>query len=117
MTWILIIIISIAGFKIASHGTEENALISAFAASCALTHISFLKNIWTRHQRIVKTKEHEQFFEMYENLKARDFLYFVLSCYEKNGITELQIDKLGNLIKLNKLGTTKDAAQVFEQIN
>ena len=78
-----------------------------------LTHISFSKDIMTRHQRSVKTKEHEQFFAMYENLKARDFLHFVLSCYEKDGVKELQREKLGNLIKLNKLGTTKDAAQVF----
>jgi len=67
----------------------------------------------TRHQRAVRTQEQDQFFEMYSNLKARDFLYFVLSCYEKDGIKELQRDKLGNLIKLNKLGTTKDAAQIF----
>jgi len=78
-----------------------------------LTHISFSKDILTRHQRAVRTQEQEQFFEMYSNLKAKDFLYFVLSCYEKNGIKELKRDKLGNLIKLNKLGTTKDAAKIF----
>ena len=77
-----------------------------------LMHISYTNEIITRKQRANKLKE-KQFFEVYENLKARDFLEFVLERYEKDGIKELKREKLANLIELNNLGTTKEAANVF----
>jgi type I restriction enzyme R subunit len=80
-------------------------------------HISYTNDIITRKQRAFTTKENEQFFEVYENLKARDFLKFVLERYEKDGIKELKRDKLANLVELNNLGTTKDAAKVFGSLN
>ena len=77
-----------------------------------LAHISFSSDIKTRKERAIKVRNDENFFTVYSNLKARDFLDFVLENYEKHGIEELQRDKLGDLVKL-KLGTTKDAKVVF----
>ena len=57
-------------------------------------------------------RDDEQFFSIYQNLKAREFLEFVLDHYEKFGIEELRRDKLGDLVKLN-MGTPKDAKVVF----
>ncbi|HKO78241.1 MAG TPA: DEAD/DEAH box helicase family protein [Flavobacterium sp.] len=76
-----------------------------------LSHISFSSDLKTRKERARNVRE-DNFFAVYQNLKARDFLEYVLHHYEKFGIEELQRDKLGDLVKL-KLGTTKDAKVVF----
>lgn len=107
--------------KLASTGIDEEQLESLkilFDAKESdifdiLMHISYTNDIITRRQRAETTKGNEQFFEIYENLKARDFLKFVLERYEKDGIKELKREKLANLVELNNLGTTKDAAKVF----
>ena len=70
----------------------------------------------TRKERASLTKQNEDFFSVYENLKARDFLKFVLERYEQDGIKELKREKLAHLVELNNLGTTKDAAKVFGNI-
>lgn len=77
-----------------------------------LSHISFDSSLLTRKQRVKFVKDEPEFFEVYKNLEARDFLEFVLNHYENYGIEELQRDKLGDLVKL-KLGTTKDAKTAF----
>jgi type I restriction enzyme R subunit len=77
-----------------------------------LSHISFDSNLMTRQQRVKFVKDKPEFFEVYKNLKAREFLEFVLEHYENFGIEELQRDKLGDLVKL-KLGTSKDAKIAF----
>ncbi|MBF8149262.1 DEAD/DEAH box helicase family protein [Winogradskyella sp. F6397] len=77
-----------------------------------LSHISFSSELMTRKQRVKFVKDEPEFFEVYKNLEAKDFLEFILSHYEKYGIEELQRDKLGDLVKL-KLGTTKDAKTAF----
>ncbi len=107
--------------KLASTGIDEEQLESLkilFEAKESdifdiLMHISYTNEIITRKQRALTTKENEQFFEVYENLKARDFLKFVLERYELDGIKELKREKLADLVELNNLGTTKDAAKVF----
>jgi len=78
-----------------------------------LNHISYSKDLITRHQRAARLKEERQFFDVYTNLKARDFLLFVLERYEEDGIEELERDKLSELIRLKNLGTAKEAAEVF----
>ena len=78
-----------------------------------LNHISHDKDLMTRKQRASKVKGDTHFFEVFTNLKARDFLMFVLERYEKDGIQELERGKLSELIKLNNLGTTREAAKVF----
>ena len=81
-----------------------------------LSHISFSTNIKTRKERAVNVRGNDAFFTVYTDLKAREFLEFVLENYEKYGIEELQRDKLGDLVKL-KLGTAKDAKEVFGDMN
>lgn len=76
-----------------------------------LAHISYNTNMKTRKERATGVKENK-FFTVYSDLKAREFLEFVLENYEKHGIKELQRDKLGDLVKL-KLGTPKDAKEIF----
>lgn len=78
-----------------------------------LLHISYDGELITRSQRAFYTKEDKAFFDVYENLKARDFLKFVLERYEADGIKELKRERLAALVELNNLGTTKDAARVF----
>ncbi|MBZ9778457.1 DEAD/DEAH box helicase family protein [Psychroflexus sp. CAK8W] len=77
-----------------------------------LSHISFSSDLMTRKQGVKFVKDDVQFFDVYENLKAKDFLEFILKHYEEHGIEELQRDKLGDLVKL-KLGTSKDAKTAF----
>ena len=76
-----------------------------------LSHISFSSDLKTRKERAIAVRD-DNFFAVYQNLKAREFLEYVLNQYEKFGIEELQREKLGDLVKL-KLGTTKDAKIVF----
>ena len=107
--------------KLADSGIDEEQLESLkilFDAKESdifdiLMHISYTNDIITRKQRAETTRENQPFFEVYENLKARDFLKFILERYEQDGIKELKREKLANLVELNNLGTTKDAAQVF----
>ncbi|MEW4925759.1 EcoAI/FtnUII family type I restriction enzme subunit R [Algibacter sp. 2305UL17-15] len=81
-----------------------------------LSHISFSSELMTRKQRVEFVKGNPQFFEIYKNLEAREFLEFILKHYEDYGIEELQRDKLGDLVKL-KLGTPKDAKTAFGDMN
>jgi len=78
-----------------------------------LMHISYENDLITRSQRAVHAKENQTFFSVYENLKAQDFLRFVLERYEVDGIKELKRERLGALVELRNLGTTKEAANVF----
>lgn len=82
-----------------------------------LAYISYNKDILTRSERVEETKTHTEFFNEYENEKAQQFLYFILERYKRDGIDELKRDKLSELIQLNGLGTTKDAAKVFGNVN
>ncbi len=78
-----------------------------------LMHISYENDLITRTQRAVHTKEDKAFFSIYENLIAQDFFLFVLERYEVDGIKELKRERLGALVELKNLGTTKDASRVF----
>lgn len=82
-----------------------------------LAYISYNKHLITRTSRAGMAKGNASFFDVYTNLKARDFLYFVLDRYEQDGVEELRRDRLSELVELNGLGTTKDAAKVFGNIN
>ena len=77
-----------------------------------LSYLSFSSEMLTRHRR-VELAQNDQFFDVYQNIKAKDFLRFILSRYEKDDIEELKRQKLGELIKLNNIGTPKDAAVLF----
>ncbi|HLS30098.1 MAG TPA: DEAD/DEAH box helicase family protein [Flavobacteriaceae bacterium] len=76
-----------------------------------LSHISFSSPIKTRHDRATEVRN-DEFLAVYKNLKAREFLEYVLNVYEQHGIEELGRSKLNDLIRIN-LVTTKDAKQAF----
>lgn len=78
-----------------------------------LAYLAFNKDIITRRQRTLPVKNDQAFFDGYEQEKARRFLQFVLERYEQDGFTELNRDKLPQLIRLNQLGTPKEAAALF----
>lgn len=78
-----------------------------------LLHISYECSLITRTERATHVKEDNAFFEVFSNLKARDFLRFILERYETDGSKELKREQLSSLIELNNLGTTREAAKVF----
>ena len=78
-----------------------------------LMHISYEYNLITRTQRAAHVKGDTAFFEVFANLKARDFLHFILDRYETDGIRELRRERLSTLVQLNNLGTNREAASVF----
>ena len=77
-----------------------------------IAYLTYSSEMLTRHQR-VEIAETDQFFEVYQNMKAKDFLHFILKRYEKDDIQELRRDRISELIKLNNMGTPVEAAQVF----
>src|SRR5690625_722474 len=76
-----------------------------------LAHISFSTDIKTRSDRANDVRS-DKYLTVYKDLKAREFLDYVLNVYEQHGIEELGRSKLTDLIRIN-LGTTKDAKQAF----
>ena len=78
-----------------------------------LAHISFNSDIKKRVQRVAYVKDTKIVFEHYENLKAQEFLDFILEQYAEHGIFELQGNNLGNLISLYKKWTVSDMSLAF----
>ncbi|WP_373032784.1 EcoAI/FtnUII family type I restriction enzme subunit R [Sulfurovum sp.] len=77
-----------------------------------LTHLSFNLDIKTRSERVFSV-EHGDFFEKIHNEKAKKFLEFILNRYRKDGVEELDEDKLGKLVDLSGLGTVREVANNF----
>ncbi len=65
-----------------------------------LAHISFNLDIKTRDERVLAV-ENSEFVEKYHHEKAREFIEFILKRYKKDGVKELDEDKLSSLIKLS----------------
>ncbi len=65
-----------------------------------LTHISFNLDIKTRSKRVFAV-EHSEFLE------------FILQRYKKDGVKELDEDKLGKLVDLSGLGSVREVANNF----
>lgn len=78
-----------------------------------LAHISFNTDIKKRTERVAYVKGIKVVYDHYENLKAQEFLDFVLEQYAQHGIFELQGNNLGNLISLYKKGTVPEMALAF----
>jgi len=78
-----------------------------------LAYLSFNTPMKTRKERVSRINENNQVFSVYSDYKAIDFLKFVLLRYEMDGVEELGEDKIGDLIKLSKLGSIQDAKNVF----
>ncbi|SDL36249.1 type I restriction enzyme, R subunit [Salinimicrobium catena] len=77
-----------------------------------LAHISFSSELKTRKDRATSVKEDNSFLSVYKDLRARDFLLYIINHYEKYGVEELGRNKLADLVNL-KLGTPKDAKAAF----
>lgn len=65
-----------------------------------LAHLSFNMDIKTRFERVVAV-ENSSFVEKYHNEKAKEFIEFILERYRKDGVKELDEDKLSDLVKLS----------------
>jgi len=77
-----------------------------------LAHISFNLDIKTRSERVFAV-EHSEFIEKHHNEKVKEFLEFILQRYKKDGVKELDEDKLGKLVDLSGLGTVREVANNF----
>lgn len=72
-----------------------------------LNHISHSKALLTRTKRASTVRNNNQFFGVYKDLQAQEFLHFLLERYEQDGIKELDRSKLSELIKLKKMDTSE----------
>ncbi len=107
--------------KLASMGIDKEQLESLkkmFEADDSdifdvLAHISFNTDIKKRTERVAYVKGIRIVYDHYENIKAQDFLNFILEQYAEHGILELQGNNLGNLISLYKKGTVPEMALAF----
>ncbi len=77
-----------------------------------LTHISFNLDIKTRAERVISVEDSE-FVEKMHNDKAKEFIEFILARYEKDGVKELDEDKLGKLVDLSGLGSVREVSENF----
>ena len=77
-----------------------------------LAHLSFNLNIKTRSERVFAV-EHSEFIEKHHNEKAKEFIEFILERYKKDGVKELDEDKLGKLVDLSGLGSVREVANNF----
>jgi type I restriction enzyme R subunit len=77
-----------------------------------LAHLSFNLDIKTRSERVFAV-EHSAFIEKHHNEKAKEFIEFILERYKKDGVKELDEDKLGKLVDLSGLGSVREVANNF----
>lgn len=77
-----------------------------------LAHLSFNMDIKSRSERVIAV-ENSAFVEKYHNEKAKQFIEFILERYRKDGVKELDEDKLGKLVDLSGLGTIREVAANF----
>ena len=77
-----------------------------------LSHISFNLDIKTRSERVMAV-ENSVFVEKLHNEKAKYFIEFILERYKKDGVKELDEDKLGKLVDLSGLGSVREVADNF----
>nr|WP_223175450.1 type I restriction endonuclease subunit R [Sulfuricurvum kujiense] len=77
-----------------------------------LAHLSFNMDIKSRNERVIAV-ENSDFVEKYHNEKAKQFIEFILDRYRKDGVKELDDDKLGKLVDLSGLGTIREVAVNF----
>jgi type I restriction enzyme R subunit len=57
--------------------------------------------------------EDSAFVEKLHNEKAKEFIEFILERYKKDGVKELDEDKLGKLVDLSGLGSVREIANNF----
>ena len=69
-------------------------------------------DIKTRVERVLHVEDSE-FIEKHHNEKAKEFIEFILERYKKDGVKELDEDKLGKLVDLSGLGSVREVANNF----
>lgn len=79
-----------------------------------ISYLAYEKPMITRETRANKVRQNNDFFNLYKNDQAQNFLKFVLSSYEETGSLELSRSHLPTLINLSGLGTLKDATAAFD---
>jgi len=77
-----------------------------------LARLSFNINMKTRSERVLNVKN-SKFIEKYHAEKAKEFIEFILERYKKDGVKELDEDKLGKLVDLSGLGSVREVANNF----
>lgn len=80
-----------------------------------LTHLSFNLDIKTRSERVLSVSN-SKFVEKYHSDKAKQFIEFILERYRKDGVKELDEDKLSDLVKLSGFDR-KELMQSFGKYN
>lgn len=78
-----------------------------------LSYLSFERQMITREERVETMNNNDKFFNHFEKEPAQNFLHFILKRYQMDGIRELKRDRLGDLIRLSNLGTTREASALF----
>jgi len=78
-----------------------------------LAYLSFERQMITREERVETMNNNDKFFNHFEKEPAQNFLHFILKRYQMDGIRELRRDRLGELIRLSSLGTTREASALF----
>jgi type I restriction enzyme R subunit len=66
-----------------------------------------------RVERVEHVRWTSILFEQYEDLKAKDFLTFLLKQYEQHGVWEIWRHKLNGLVSLFKRGSVSEIAWSF----
>lgn len=69
-------------------------------------------DVESRYARVIAI-ENFDFVEKYHNEKAKQFIEFILDRYRKDGVKELDDDKLGRLVDLSGLGTIRKVVVNF----
>lgn len=78
-----------------------------------LAHISFNTEIKKRVERVAHVKGSKLLFSQYEDLKAKEFLEFLLEKYQQNGVNEIGKSNLQWLVQLFKKGSVPEIAGCF----
>jgi len=78
-----------------------------------LAHISFNTEIKKRVERVAYVKGSKLLFSQYQDLKAKEFLEFLLEKYQQNGVNEISKSNLQGLVQLFKKGSVPEIAGYF----
>lgn len=78
-----------------------------------LAHLSFSEDIKTRSERVQWVWNNGEIMHKIGDIKAKDFLEYVLQYYHKRGSVELVRSKIGEVIELYNHGSVLDMTKVF----
>ncbi|MEY3232696.1 MAG: hypothetical protein RLZ54_794, partial [Candidatus Parcubacteria bacterium] len=78
-----------------------------------LAHLSYGEEIKTRSERVQRVWNHGHVITDIGNIKAKEFLEYVLQYYHKRGSIELVRSKIGEVIQLYNHGNVLDMTNAF----